>query len=283
MIYFECNESYPFTFFCNASGDLFLPAPEDQDEIDVTQLPYPLQGIYERYWGESYRWLAYLVRCGNEYGLMMEQEFSEDAGATNYEERMEALFQNMIGRGANIERALSVFCPKAEVYLGNMSGCDDCHEFCVFIPASATGDEIRDAIYLLNYSDLHEVLPSRKGQLYTDEYWDFMKKYSNFSAACGIHGAYADKPTTTIGFQDGDEMFSIRVVTSEMGDVKTAPDRLARAIQNIRTAAQAFHAAPDAEAIITRACNAVFPMAWEFVADKYVFVLDVRQPGDNAN
>lgn len=275
MHYFNDDADYPFVFYCNGSGEIFLPFPEENDLEDLTQLPYPLQGLYERYWSEHYRWMAYLVRHGDTYGLMLEQEFSVDSDIPDYEEQMNALFQKVIGFGANVEHALSIFCPKAEVHLGHMSGCDECHELCVFIPSTASGREIQDALYLLDYADTHDVLPYGKSQLYTEEYQAFLKKHLNFSAACGIAPGYDNKPTVSIGFADGDDVFSVRVVTDQV-DEKT-PARLETAIRNVRHAARQFNETPDAETIVIRACNALFPCAWEFIVTKHMFVLDVRQ------
>ena len=67
MKVFTNKDKYPFDFYCNATGDLFIPDTDPngtpQDLKDMSELPYPLQALYERFWSEQYGWLTYMVKA----------------------------------------------------------------------------------------------------------------------------------------------------------------------------------------------------------------------------
>lgn len=58
---FTNKDKYPFAFYCNATGDLFIPDTDPngtpRDLKDMSELPYPLQALYERFWSEQYGWV----------------------------------------------------------------------------------------------------------------------------------------------------------------------------------------------------------------------------------
>ena len=152
MKVFTDKDKYPFEFYCNATGDLFIPDTDPNgtphDLKDMSELPYPLQALYERFWSEQYGWLTYMVKADTGFGMMMEQEFSADDGE-DYGVQMDAIYEQVTAMAEKIEKSLAVFCPKAAVYLGRETGLDGCHELCVFVPADAMEYEIEQMIYVL--------------------------------------------------------------------------------------------------------------------------------------
>lgn len=267
------SRSYPFLFFCNSTGDLFLPSEKEGEEKfetlqDISDLPYPLQGLYEKYWSEQYGWLTYLVKYGEQYGLMLEHEFSEDRQAPDYLAKMDDLYQEAMSKATAIEKALAVFCPPAEVLVGNSSGFEECHELCIFVPATASQHEMTDMLYILHLADMNHEIPVEQ-TLYTEEYWDFVAAQNFFSTLHGIAPAYENEPTVTLEFSAGEDCtISVRVVKSflyegkfDMKDAVKA--RLEKIIESIQDAARQVGATPSFEELFVRACNTVFPGGWE--------------------
>ena len=278
-------EPYPFRFYCNAAGDLFLPPREEGGESvdlqDMTELPYPLQALYERFWSEMYGWLTYLVEFDGQYGLMLEQEFAADGSDPNYTEEMAVLYKEASSLGERIEKCFEKFCPHAIVLIGKRSGFDDCHELCVFVPAGSSQSEIKDMLYILSLADLRKPLPTVKGELYSENYYRYMEQKNYFSTLWGINKWYADKPTVTLDFSEGSEedTLTVRVVKSFLEvDGAYAPSvtqaRLQEAIEKILTAARKAGENPAFDTLVTRACNTLFPGAWEFPSPACTVYID---------
>lgn len=81
--------------------------------------------------------LNYLVsidgKYGLQYGLLLVKEYNMTDKQSNSD--MDSLFDKTIRPTASIiENSLSLFCPEAEVYVGNQTGFNECHEIAVFFP-----------------------------------------------------------------------------------------------------------------------------------------------------
>ena len=282
-------EPYPFQFYCNAAGDLFLPSEKGKDSIslhDMSELPYPLQDLYERFWSETHDgWLTYLVEHDGKYGLMLEQEFSSDGSDPNYTEEMALLYKEATSQGERIEKCLEKFCPKAKVFIGENSGFDDCHELCVFVPSGSPRSEIKDMLYILNLADLGKPLPATKGELYCEGYFKYMEQNHQFSTIWGISPKYAG-PTFTIEFKDGAEdadTLTVCVAKSLVGeDAIPAVERcLQEVIERILNAARKVGETPELDTLVVRACNILFPGGWEFPSPALTVYID--RSGNNSH
>lgn len=275
-------EPYPFRFYCNSTGDLFLPREDGKDSVslqDMSELPYPLQDLYERFWSETHDgWLTYLVEHDGKYGLMLEQEFSSDGSDPNYTEEMAVLYKEASALGERIEKCLEKFCPKAEVFIGENSGFGDCHELCVYVPSDASRGEIKDMLYILNLADLGKPLPATKGELYHEGYFDYMEQKNQFSPLWGISPKYAG-PTVTIEFKDGaDDADTLTVCVAESllreGSLSAAEQCLREVIEKILSAARKVGETPELDTLVVRACNILFLGGWEFPSPAFTVYID---------
>lgn len=283
---FTNNDKYPFEFYCNATGDLFIPSSDPnvapRDLTDMSELPYPLQYLYEVFWSEDYGWLTYMVKADTGYGMMMEREFSAD-NTEDYDAQMDALYEQVAEMAGKIEKSLSVFCPKAEVFLGRETGLEGCHELCVFVPADERTFEIERMVYILTLTLKDDCeLPFAKTELDERGFRDFQEKYSDFSRAPGICKYYADQPVVAIHFSDNSLLepfeFDVLVAKKAMeqdGEIRyyEIEARMEQAIKNILRAAKDAGTQVYPDEPMVRACNIMFPHAWEF--PKPVFSIDL--------
>lgn len=157
--------------------------------------------------------MTYMVKADTGFGMMMEQEFSADAGE-DYDTQMDALYEQVTATAEKIEKSLAVFCPKAEVYLGRETGLDGCHELCVFVPADAMDYEIEQMIYVLTLIGKDEEPPYEKKALNSWQYSSFQKDNNYFSICGGFHPYYAKQPVVTIGFTDDCELTEFTVLVA---------------------------------------------------------------------
>ena len=289
MKVFTNKDKYPFDFYCNATGDLFIPDTDPNGKVrdltDMSELPYPLQPLYERFWSEQYGWLTYMVKADTGYGMMMEQEYSVDSldlDSKDYESQMDALYEQIAAKAKKIEKSLFIVCPKAEVVIGRETGLDGCHELCVFVPADAKEHEIKAMIYILTLTDRGQDLPYEKRQLYSQQYSEFLAANENFSVCRGISPYYANQPVTVIGFTDDSESaeFTVLVVQKAMEedgifDVEKVEARMRQVMRNIKESAEASERKVDPDTLIVRACNILFPCAWDFPRPVFTINMDV--------
>ena len=283
---FANGNKYPFEFYCNATGDLFIPNTEPNgaphDLTDMSELPYPLQSLYEHFWSEQYGWLTYMVKADAGYGMMMEQEYSAysaEPDTMDYEVQMDTLYEQATAMAEKIEKSLSVFCPRAEVLLGRETGLDGRHELCVFVPFDAMEHEIKEMIYILTLAGKGQDLPYKKGQLHSQQYSEFLAANQNFSVCRGISPHYARQPVAVIGFTDDCELaeFTVLVVRKAMEedgifDADRVEARMRQVMRNIKKAAAEAGRKADPDTMMVRACNTLFPNAWEF--PKPVFTIN---------
>jgi hypothetical protein len=285
MKVFTSKDKYPFDFYCNATGDLFIPDTDpnkvSRDLTDMSELPYPLQALYERFWSEQYGWLTYMVKADTGYGMMMEQEYSADAGE-DYGVQMDALYEQIATKAKRIEKSLFIVCPKAEVVIGRETGLDGCHELCVFVPADAKEHEIKAMIYILTSADKGRDLPCEKGQLYSQQYSEFLAANENFSVCRGISPYYANQPITVIEFTDDSESAEFTVLVAQKAmeedgifDVEKVEARIKQVMRNIKESAEEAGRKVDLDTLIVRACNIIFPCAWDFPRPVFTINMDV--------
>lgn len=285
MKVFTSKDKYPFDFYCNATGDLFIPDTDpnkvSRDLTDMSELPYPLQSLYERFWSEQYGWLTYMVKADTGYGMMMEQEYSADAGE-DYGVQMDALYEQIATKAKRIEKSLFIVCPKAEVVIGRETGLDGCHELCVFVPADAKEHEIKAMIYILTSADKGRDLPCEKGQLYSQQYSEFLAANENFSVCRGISPYYANQPITVIEFTDDSESAEFTVLVAQKAmeedgifDVEKVEARIKQVMRNIKESAKEAGRKVDLDTLIVRACNIIFPCAWDFPRPVFTINMDV--------
>ena len=287
---FTNKDKYPFAFYCNATGDLFIPDTDPngtpRDLKDMSELPYPLQALYERFWSEQYGWLTYMVKADTGFGMMMEQEFSADAGE-DYDTQMDALYEQVTATAEKIEKSLAVFCPKAEVYLGRETGLDGCHELCVFVPADAMDYEIEQMIYVLTLIGKDEEPPYEKKALNSWQYSSFQKDNNYFSICGGFHPYYAKQPVVTIGFTDDCELteFTALVARKAMEEdgvlnADKVQERLEQVMRNIKKSAAEAGKNVEPDVVMIRALNTLFPCAWEFPKPVFTINFDALDEED---
>ena len=290
MKVFTDKDKYPFEFYCNATGDLFIPDTDPNgtphDLKDMSELPYPLQALYERFWSEQYGWLTYMVKTDTGFGMMMEQEFSADDGE-DYGVQMDAIYEQVTAMAEKIEKSLAVFCPKAEVYLGRETGLDGCHELCVFVPADAMEYEIEQMIYVLTLVGKDQEPPYEKKELDSWQYSDFQKDNNYFSICGGFDPYYAKQPVVTIGFTDDCELteFTVLVARKAMEEdgvlnADKVQERLEQVMRNIKKSAAEAGKSVVPDVLMIRALNTLFPRAWEFPKPVFTINFDALDEED---
>lgn len=131
-------------YWSNGAGDLHYHGKFD---IDEEQLPSELQYAYNELWREDYGIYCYLVENKNGYGIALTAEFDEYY-AEDCDVDMETLFEHM--RHGVYDIAKHPEFAKAEFYVGEFTGFDDCHELTMVFPAMTDKETFQKAAKLFD-------------------------------------------------------------------------------------------------------------------------------------
>jgi len=131
-------------FWCSGCGEL-----HHHGEYDITEeeLPKELKRAYKTLWSDNYGSYCYIVETPKGYGITLINEyhqcFADDCNIT-----MEELFASLIKDGDKI--ALREEFQNADIYLGEYSGFDECHELITVFSWDISEEEFTKAAELLN-------------------------------------------------------------------------------------------------------------------------------------
>lgn len=131
-------------YWSNGAGDLHYHGKFD---IDEDQLPSELQYAYNELWSERYGTYCYLVENKNGYGIALTAEFDEYY-AEDCDVDMETLFEHM--RHGVYDIAKHQEFAKAEFYVGEFTGFQECHELAVVFPAMTDKEVFQKAAKLFD-------------------------------------------------------------------------------------------------------------------------------------
>lgn len=112
------------------------------EDLREEELPGPLLNAYHRLWEDGNGSYCYLAEFKNECGIILVNEFDKDF-AEDKICSMEDLFEYMRQRAVCYSKDERF--DKAKILLGKNTGCEECHEFIVFLPwntSKETFDEI---------------------------------------------------------------------------------------------------------------------------------------------
>ena len=126
-------------YWSNAAGDLHH---HGQYDITEDELPEELKRAYNDLYSEGYGSFCYLVETEKGYGIALVNEYDEIT-AENYNMTMEDLFK-VVSRDANLVIETPEFS-NADVYVGERTGFDECHEIIVVFPATVSKEEFSKA------------------------------------------------------------------------------------------------------------------------------------------
>lgn len=268
------------TYYCNASGETFLHENGTVKNCSSTKLPYPLQEIYYRYWfNEGSGMLNYLVsidgKYGLQYGLLLVKEYNMTDKQSNSD--MDSLFDKTIRPTASIiENSLSLFCPEAEVYVGNQTGFNECHEIAVFFPYKTPEKNMARGLFVLNEFSSENRIPVSEDVFDTSQYKRFLDYVLQFKGNRTISKHYKESTSKqiTVRFQDKSNVIAdINIITETDETPETLIASLQNAIEEIkRSAADAGLYYVNTEDIIFLSCSAIVPDRWEYQASPEYFV-----------
>ena len=122
-------------YWSSAAGDLHHHGKTD---ITEEQLPPVLQYAYNELWGEDYGIYCYLVETPKGFGIALIPEYDE-CFANDCELTMDELFSSAVKDAAIIAEDLAFL--KADIYVAEYMGFDDCHELAVVFPADISKEE----------------------------------------------------------------------------------------------------------------------------------------------
>lgn len=131
-------------FWSNSGGELHHHGEYD---ISEDELPEPLQRAYKELWNDGICGLNYLVETPKGYGIALINEYDTYTSST-YDCPMDDLFLMAMKDGLNI--SIHPEFSLADVYIGEYSGCGNCHELVVVFPADIPKEEFDKAAATLD-------------------------------------------------------------------------------------------------------------------------------------
>lgn len=126
-------------FWSNSGGELHHHGKES---ITEDELPLPLQRAYNELWNDGIGGLNYLVETPKGYGIALINEY-DTYTSEEYECPMDELFMMALHDSVNISTHPDF--KSADVYIGEYSGCGNCHEVVVVFPADMPKEQFDKA------------------------------------------------------------------------------------------------------------------------------------------
>lgn len=260
MEFYNHCESTVFEVYGHADGHLSLPSGDEEAPAaqDITQLPYPLQALAERWWCRCSDFKSYLVRHNQKFGLMLE------SAVTCQENRRSV---KPVDRIRRLEAALALFCPPAKVVVDCEDNSGKINAVQVFLPADTGMLNLKDAHYIMSLYSTGNHIPVRRIGFYGDSYcaWSKVNDFSVLPA----HGPSMVDPHNVILAFDGPDEFAISVLVprhavSPTGvfDAAEVGSRFYALTESIYAAAREAGETPDPDTVVVRACNVMFRREW---------------------
>jgi len=117
-----------------------------QYDIEESDLPKELLRAYQELWTDGHCSRCYLVEYKGAYGIALINEFDNDF-ASDSDLTMDELYIKMRYNAEKLHN-ISLF-DNAQIVIAEYSGCDECHELIVILPADLNVeifDQVADSV-----------------------------------------------------------------------------------------------------------------------------------------
>lgn len=193
-----------FEYWSNCAGDLFNA---NDKEISENELPRELKTAWDKLWSEDYGSYCYLVKNGNEYGILLINEYTTEDNMTH---------EDVVARARETDKFAKEMGIGMKIYAGleaDISSYDDMKdELIVFMPYDTKPEDV-NAVAKFLYKTAYDK------DISFENYKDGMKEPESYSFTYKVSG-YLNISVKAESLQEAERLADMKFSETYFGELE---------------------------------------------------------------